>query len=211
MLNTNIKEATMLRELQLITGHRKKPMINALDKYYFSLFGTINPYKYVYDYNLPCEKLFVGINKMLAKIREGFKNIEGNKKAPMNKTLVFEGAGWDIAENNGVGNCRIRTRFLNDDNRPIYLEMSGTKVSKNMSTYVQHLHFSSHITHCFYDDVKEGCNQKSEIRKHETGLFFEYTKENIIKFVNNKLNGSFTDLKVINKGLCVHDTKETLC
>ncbi|EJW14059.1 hypothetical protein PAV_141p01650 (plasmid) [Paenibacillus alvei DSM 29] len=45
----------------------------------------------------------------------------------MAKILIFEGAGWDVAEHNGVGNCRIRTRIKNIDGVSIYLEMSGTK------------------------------------------------------------------------------------
>jgi len=34
----------------------------------------------------------------------------------MKNKLIFEGAGWNKAESNNVGNCRIRTRLKNKDN-----------------------------------------------------------------------------------------------
>ncbi len=44
----------------------------------------------------------------------------------MNKTLYFEGAGWNSekvnAEHNGL-NCRIKTAFHNNDGEMIYLEI----------------------------------------------------------------------------------------
>ena len=128
-------------------------------------------------------------------------------------TLIFEGAGWSKAEHNGVGNCRIRTRIRNRDGRLIYLEMGGTKFSKAFKPkWAEGLDFVGRVDSCFYCDA-----EWDRRRNHSKGLskyereHFEYTKENILKFVNEKLNCSFGDMVVINEGLCVHNTEEPLC
>ena len=129
------------------------------------------------------------------------------------KTLIFEGAGWDKAEHNGVGNCRIRTRIRNNDGRVIYLEMGGTKFSgKVIPSWAKDFDFIGRIDSCFYDDAKwdKRSNHSKDLAKFERE-HFEYTKENILAFVNEKLNCSFDTMEVINKGLYVHGTEDPLC
>ena len=133
------------------------------------------------------------------------------------KTLIFEGAGWDGASssiNSGVGNCRIRTRIRNNVGRVIYLEMGGFEVSKNDKREIyKGLSIASHVDHCFYDDAKWDSNSgySPELREITRGGF-EYNKENIIKFVNEKLNCSFNELQVINDiSVRVHNTEQPLC
>ncbi len=112
------------------------------------------------------------------------------------RILKFEGAGWSEAESNGVGNCRIRTTFLNDKGRKIYLEMGGTKThSASMKAY-RSFDFPWRIDHCFYED----CNEDSDIRRkyEKTQFIQEYTKANILSFVNECLGCSFDAMEVIN-------------
>ncbi len=125
------------------------------------------------------------------------------------KKLIFEGAGWEVAESNGVGNCRIRTRIKNNDKRIIYLEMGGTPKSKYMNTIFD---FPCHIDHIFYCDKKDDLkfNYSKELSDFSNAKF-EYTKKNILNFVNKNLNCSFSDVVVENDGARVHDTKKPLC
>ena len=132
------------------------------------------------------------------------------------KTLIFEGAGWDGAESgieSGVGNCRIRTRIRNNIGRVIYLEMGGFKTSKHSPLCYKDLNIASHVDHCFYDDAKWDSNSGySPMLREITRGGFEYNKENIIKFVNEKLNCSFDELQVINdNSVRVHNTEQPLC
>ena len=49
------------------------------------------------------------------------------------KVLYFEGAGWSGADisKRTIGNCRIRTAFINNEGRKIYLEITGYEKSTN--------------------------------------------------------------------------------
>lgn len=123
------------------------------------------------------------------------------------KTLTFEGAGWDAAENNGVGNCRIRTRLTNKEGKLIYLEMSGHATGKSSTPSQKKFPFAGHVSHCFEND----CNEHSKMRLLESKPF-HYTKENILAMVNKELNCDYMELTVINDGsVRVHDTELALC
>lgn len=111
------------------------------------------------------------------------------------KTLIFEGAGWEEAESSiisGVGNCRIRTRLRNNDGKEIYLEIIGTETGKYTPNYLKNFKVAGFIDFCFEND----CNEHSEFRKLEHIKPFEYTKENILKFVNENLNCSYENIEV---------------
>ena len=116
----------------------------------------------------------------------------------MTKTLIFEGAGWEKAAHNGVGNCRIRTRLENKDGRIIYFEMGGHEPQ-----------FMGFVSHCF-DWKDEKTNHTPSLCELEHRRFL-YTKENVLKFINENLNCDFEDLQVINDGLNVHGTDKPLC
>lgn len=135
-----------------------------------------------------------------------------NQEDETMKTLIFEGAGWKKAESNGVGNCRIRTRLKTNEGRIIYLECGGRKKTKYDSSNFP-FNFTGHIDHVFYDDVKEDAikNFSPELC-HLSKECFEYTKREILKFVNNKLGCSFADLKVQNNNeVRVHETLKHIC
>lgn len=112
------------------------------------------------------------------------------------KTLIFEGAGWAQAEHNGVGNCRIRTTFLNKKGVQIYFECNGTKPHANSPTYVKRHLFFGWVAHC----LEGGSGGK---RMALEGHGFEYTKENILKLVNSiELGGEFDAIEVNNDDWC---------
>ena len=121
----------------------------------------------------------------------------------MSKKLLFEGAGWEKAESNDVGNCRIRTRIKNNEGRVIYLEMGTCNRQGNF--------LQIHISHCF--DVKDQeSNHTKDLCQFEGVQYHKYTKANILQFVNRELNCSFDEMEVINdNSIRVHDTKNPLC
>ena len=124
------------------------------------------------------------------------------------KTLLFEGAGITGTRLADVENCRLRTRLKNKDERIIYLEIGGTEVNKYMpnKTYKN----IGRVDHCFYEDIKDDkkVNYSPKLKPIES-IYFEYTKEGILKLVNEKLNCDFEALEV-SELVQVHDTKKPI-
>lgn len=120
------------------------------------------------------------------------------------KTLKFEGAGWDKAESNGVGNCRIRATFINDAGKTIYLELTGHARHQYSSPSLRNFTFPWHISHLHVVDTTTG--KRDENKRHQACLrdtwkiTREYTKENLLWLVNKKLGCSFDAIEVINDG-----------
>ena len=127
------------------------------------------------------------------------------------KTLVFEGAGCSNTGGNDVTNCRLRTRIKNKAGRVIYLEIGGHETHKYSPTFMKHYTIGGSVTHCFYDDRAEDArkNYSPELYKLER-FNYEYTQENILKFVNDKLMGDFNNMR-ISDTIRVHDTEKPLC
>ena len=113
-------------------------------------------------------------------------------------TLVFESCGMDFkSELSDVGNHRIRSTFMNDKGRIIYLEISGHENTGNLRNSLQHLKFPFHITHCF-DLTFQKSNHDPRLSKVEH-VYGEYKKENLIKIINDRLDCSFTDIELSNE------------
>ena len=127
----------------------------------------------------------------------------------MNKTLIFEGAGWDKCDSaTDIGNCRIRTRIKNNDGEIIYLEMMGREKSK-WSTHGHERDWPDYvgfISHCHIKD-----NDTSKYRKFENGTRIVWNAKSVLVFVNKELNCSFDSLRVENDGVRVHHTHLPLC
>lgn len=120
------------------------------------------------------------------------------------KALIFEGAGWDKAEHNGVGNCRIRTRF-NTPKGQVYFEMTGHQTTKYTPAQLKVYNFVGAISHLFYEKDQR-TNHSPELARASDETM-EYTKENILKFVNANFGTSFTHLFVNNGSLRVFTEK----
>jgi len=133
--------------------------------------------------------------------------INGNFKLTRPKTLIFEGAGWEETKKQfpDIGNCRIRTRLVNDEGTVIYLEIMGREKQMREDGPEK----PAFVQHCYSRD----CNEVSEWRKHEgkPQPKFSYTAGNLIEWVNRSLRCSFSDLLVVNDGsVRVHATKNPL-
>ncbi len=115
----------------------------------------------------------------------------------MEKILYFEGAGWadaDTSKATDVGNCRIRTAFRNDKGEAIYLELTSCEVSKHSAPSLEKYTFAGFVDSCHYilgdDDENKHCIH------HRNSKTFEYTKANILKFVNS-LGCSFSEVVIL--------------
>ena len=123
----------------------------------------------------------------------------------MNKTLIFEGAGWDKASSaSDIGNCRIRTRIKNNVGEIIYLEMMGRE--RQLPREKDCPDFVGFVSHCHIND-----NDTSKYRKLETGTRIKWDTKTLLEWVNENLNCSFNSLDVQNDGVRVHDTILPLC
>lgn len=105
------------------------------------------------------------------------------------KVLFFEGAG--CAERGDLENCRIRTAFRNDEGKAFYLELSGIESYKKMPERWRAFQNIGFVDYC-YELGKDGEKLRADIEDHN----FEYSKQNILDFVNMELGCSFTDIVI---------------
>jgi hypothetical protein len=112
------------------------------------------------------------------------------------KTLIFEGAGWNKAESSGeVGNCRIRTTFLNKNGQEIYLELNSIIPHGGGQSYQRGYNIYGWISHLFY--TKDRKTNYSDDFSNLNHKGFEWNKENILKLVNGpEIQGEFNSIEV---------------
>lgn len=108
------------------------------------------------------------------------------------KTLYFEGAG--CVPRGDVPNCRIRTAFHLDDGAALYLEISGSEVTKHSPDHLKCYANAAHVDHCHYIFGDDGKGNST----HETQNYynFEYSMAGLLKFVNS-LGASFDKVVVL--------------
>jgi hypothetical protein len=121
------------------------------------------------------------------------------------KTLTFEPAGMstNICD---IGNHRIRTRLLNNDNKVVYLEINIHQPSypRFQSKKQKLLNKTAKwfVSHCH----EEGCENGSTFRQFEGEKGTEANWENIIQWVNAILNCCYTGGK-IDETVRIHDKR----
>ena len=107
------------------------------------------------------------------------------------KVLYFEGAGMNTYESGeDVGNHRIRTAFLNNEGKAIYLEIIGHKFNDKKCNYWQ-----SHVDYVFYIPGSE--DEEKKYLHFDNFKKEGYTKEKIIKWINENLNCNFDTMMVL--------------
>lgn len=108
----------------------------------------------------------------------------------MSKTLYFEGAG--CVPCNDVENCRIRTAFTNRDGKKIFLEMSAGIVGSG------YYYIACDACHYITEDPGIEDWNKSRLKCEKDGSRKEYTKENILAFVNKNCNVDFDKVVILD-------------
>ena len=120
-------------------------------------------------------------------------------------TLYFESAGMTGTQKNDVPNCRLRTRVKNDNGEVIYLE-----IGSGYENRFKGIKYALCVDHLFFQ--KDERTNYSEALAHLSRTCdnpIEYTKKNILKFVNEKLGCSFDSMEC-KEDLRVHETKKPL-
>lgn len=120
-----------------------------------------------------------------------------------NKILIFKGAGFPGTGTKEIPNCSIVTIIKNNKERLIYLKINSLKLEENVSNELEKFNIAACIDSCFYYDSKWDKRREysEEFSKKIFNRHFEYNKKNILKFVNTKLDCSFTDIEIINNDL----------
>jgi|APAga8741244001_1050109.scaffolds.fasta_scaffold12024_2 hypothetical protein len=133
----------------------------------------------------------------------------------MTNILYFEGAGmeYDLNELSNVGNYRIRTAFKNLDGIEYYIELGNAArhgYLGNSQKLVTVSEWALHIDHLFKIEDRNKIELSTggyEIPKDRKELKkYDYTKENITKWINQNLNCNFDSIEVLNEfyGYQVH-------
>lgn len=112
----------------------------------------------------------------------------------MKKILLFEGAG--CVPCGDLENCRIRTAFTNDEGKQIYLEIIGCETTKHSAPKFQQFRNYGFIDHAFTITEEEPNYHEFPFVRN---FSFEYTRAEILKFVNSKLNCSFEVIATDNR------------
>lgn len=121
------------------------------------------------------------------------------------KILYFEGAG--CVPRGDVENCRIRTAFINDEGKKIYLEMMG--IERNVRAIGNVILYKNigFVDHCHYitDDKRKDDQNECRLSIERT-VEFDYCKQEILNLINEKLHCSFEEMIVtdIFDGYHVH-------
>ena len=119
----------------------------------------------------------------------------------VNKVINFEGAGWsdaDTSKATDMKNCRVRTTFINDEGKKIYLEIGCYDNRKNTSQTIWHKGFSMpwHIDFLFFTkDKDKSCSPEFSDTFRTVR---EFDKKNMLWFLKNVCNASFNEIETIN-------------
>ena len=134
--------------------------------------------------------------KAAAKPNEQREAQKGNNM----KTLYFEGAGWSGAEISKatIGNCRIRTAFHLDDGRRVYLEITGSEITKHSAKDIFQWRYTGFVdtAHYITDDKDNDDTNRYPVKGNGKMEHFEYTEAAILKYVNS-LGASFEGIMVL--------------
>lgn len=135
------------------------------------------------------------------------------------KTLVFEGMGNPHTVPNEIDNCRIRTCFLDNDQKPVFLELEGWGANKSGTRLKIEYHEKKRVNagfvgSAFYISEDQPGQDLPVIRNvitssgykfsnridHSNWVTFRYTEDGIKKFINEIFKIQFDAVKVVNEG-----------
>lgn len=117
-------------------------------------------------------------------------------------TLLFQGMGMNFyseenSKHSDVGNFRIRTAFKDSTGKKVFFECGNGYLAKKEGYYL-HVDFLFNITK---DPTIDDCNSsKIDFDRIELRNNYKYTKNDILKFVNEKFGTVFSDIKVTSLG-----------
>ncbi len=135
------------------------------------------------------------------------------------RTLVFEGMGLPHTIPNNIDNCRIRTCFLDNNQKPVFLELEGWGANKSgtrlkIEYYKRKRVNAGFVGSAFYisedqpgqdlpvirDVITSSGYKFSDRIDHSNWVTFRYTEDGIKKFINEIFKVQFDAVRVVNEG-----------
>ena len=117
------------------------------------------------------------------------------------RILFFEGAG--CVPKGDIENCRIRTAFINNDGKEIYIElMNGNRYDDKNGKIVRTSDNALYIDFCHYiTGNPEDCNiNRLDIERNgHISRDYNYCKKDILEVINKNCNCDFTDMQVLSE------------
>lgn len=123
-------------------------------------------------------------------------------KMENNNILYFESAGWDYeSETSDVKNYRIRTAFLNNDNKAVYLEICGHEFDVDKKKNIKE--WRCFVNYAFY--IPESIEDEINYLKIKID-FNGYSKKEITKWINKNFNCGYDTIDILDSfyGYRVH-------
>lgn len=125
---------------------------------------------------------------------------KAEKMANIGNKLVFVGMG-NTYEGDDIGNYRIRTYFKNKAEDKFSIELLGNLGRSKRDTFPGFCYVDHAIQHTIAGREKVEIRNYAEIEQRS----FEYSKESILKVVNNNFKCAFTVLEIDNYTLCCEE------
>lgn len=135
----------------------------------------------------------------------------------MTKTLWLEGAGCEGTQKNDVPNCRLRTVFVNDEGKWVYLEVMSADITKWNSRTPRKFGWKIGDHWCYVDsafyvtddpDVDDENDSRFDVDIHsgsntdvDWGSVYPYTMDGILRLVNEGCNASFDEIRIADDSL----------
>ena len=112
----------------------------------------------------------------------------------LSKTLTFKGLGWEVERTGGLS-CRIDGIFQTPD-KVVYLQIMCVEVHRKSPQFLKELQFEyvGTVVHCARDDDDTDYNER--VIRECVNNYFLYTKEGIVKYINDTFATDFTELVI---------------
>lgn len=116
-----------------------------------------------------------------------------NEETTKGNVLYFEPAGcFYESETSDINNHRIRTAFLNNDNKAIYLEICGHEIYPQKKKNIKE--WFCNATDVFY--IPENIEEKKDYLKINID-FKGYNKKELTEWINKNFNCNFTTIEIL--------------
>ena len=149
------------------------------------------------------------VSEEMIRTAKAIKSRATKKTLKQNKNnLLWVGMGWHKAESAGnVTNCRIRTILKNDKNNNIFIELTaGHSFNKNdKKSYI-----NCDFCYIVEEEEKDSKYNYLNLERETWHNRIEWTKANILEFINNKLSCSFKTMFVDNFDIYL-EKNQTIC
>ena len=111
------------------------------------------------------------------------------------KKLTFNRLGHEIERSGGLS-CRIDATFQTPE-KVVYLQIMCIEVHRKSPQFIKDMPYEyvGTVVHCARDDDDREYNER--VIRECVNNYFLYTKEGIVKYVNDTFETDFTELVIV--------------